>query len=120
MTETRKRSPRLLEVLLIMALVAVAYSQIVVPVGSMGTLTHFGQSRAVSGKFAPLVAVTLDLRTALKDPETSPYRFPEPDTANGPVTAATGIEFLLPSHTQIQLLAPDTRQRAAALGTPVI
>jgi hypothetical protein len=119
MTETRKRSTFLLEILLIMALAAVAYSQIVIPVASMGTLTHFGQSRTVSGKFAPLVAVTLDLRTALKDPDTSPYRFPE-DGLTGEVTAATGVDFLLPTHTQIQLLAPDTRQRAAAVGTPVL
>lgn len=115
MTTVRKRvgSAVLLEFLLIVAMASVAYSQVFVPLTSIGGL------RSMTGRYVPSVEVTLDYRTVLKDPHTDPFRFPELST-NGPITPGNGLEFLLPTRTKVSVWEPDFRQRIGVIGTPTL
>jgi hypothetical protein len=115
MTTVGKRSGSavLLQLLLIVAIASVAYSQVFLPLTSIGSrpwpLAH--------GRYATNVEVTLDYRTVLKDPHTDPFRFPE---LVGLVHRGDGLEFLLPTRTRVQVLDPDVRQRVGLIGTPIL
>ena len=114
MTTARKpaRSAVVLELLLIVAIVAVAYGQVFVPLTSIGGL------KPLTGRYVPSIEVTLDLRTALKE-QTNPYRFPDMPVGTV-ITSADGLEFGLPTRTFVEIWAPDARQRVAGIGTRAI
>ena len=98
----------ILQVLLIVAMASVAYSQVFLP------LTGPGGLWSSPGRYAPSVDVTLDYRTVLKDPNTSPFRFPE--TSYLP-PGDPPLEFLLPTRTHVTVYEPDLRQRVGLIGT---
>lgn len=114
MTTVRKRSGStvVLQVLLIVAMASVAYSQVFIPLTSIGGL------RSMTGRYVPTVEVTLDYRTVLRDPGTSPFRFP--DITGRVITPGDGLEFLLPTRTKVMVWEPDLRQRIAVAGAPAL
>ncbi|HEV2886319.1 MAG TPA: DUF2975 domain-containing protein [Jatrophihabitans sp.] len=117
MTAVRKPiiSTAILELLLIVAMTSVAYSQVFVPLKGTGALWP-----TISGSYGPpSVEVTLDYPAVLQDPQTNPFRFPDLSTTQ-PLTPGSGLEFLLPTRTRVSISEPDLRQRVGVIGTPVL
>ena len=102
----------ILQVLLIVAIASVAYSQIFIPLTSIGGL------RSMTGRYVPTVDVTLDYPAVLRDPGTAPFRFP--DITGQVITPGNGLEFLLPTRTKVMVWEPDLRQRIAVAGAPAL
>ena len=114
MTTLRKRigSAVILEILVIVAMASVAYSQIFIP------LTSIGGVRSMTGRYVPTVEVTLEYGAVLKDPGTSPFRFPE--LGAGELVPGNSLEFLLPTRTKVMVWEPDARQRIGVTGAPAL
>lgn len=113
MTTVRKRigSAVVVEILLIVAMASVAYSQVFVP------LTGPGGLRLTSGRYPPSVEVELNYPAVLRDPTSDPFRFPE---LIGYVSRGEGLQFLLPTRTKVSVVDPDPRQRVGVIGAPTL
>lgn len=125
MTFARKRigSAVILQVLLIVAMVSVAYSQVLLPLTNpSGELWRLlpDRLRWLSDGHMPSVEVTLDYPTVLKEPvhPNGPFRFPDPPTHVSP--GESWLEFLLPSRTEVVVYQPDFRQRVGLIGTTTL
>jgi hypothetical protein len=94
-------------------MVSVAYSQVFVPLTSIGGL------RSMTGRYVPSVEVTLDYRTVLKDPHTNPFRLPALSTTEV-ISTKNGLEFGLPTRADVSVWGPDFRQRKAVIGTQTL
>jgi hypothetical protein len=101
-----------LELLLIAAMVSIAYSQVFIPLTGPD-----GVGPTISGRSAPSVEVTLAYPAVLSDSDISPFRFP---ALVGEVAPGDGVEFLLPTRTRVAVLSPDLRQRVGVIGTPTL